>query len=256
CAFRRRRVVPVRPSAVGGVGRMDGHRLRRQTDTAGVEDAGAFVRHLCAGELPAARRPAIDRVADPLSAGLILTGEAAKSAVKAGGKGAALAKLAATFPVPSFLVVSPDAFDEAGLKSETRDKLAEALKVLGAGPFAVRSSGREEDGADSAHAGQFETELNVAAPDVAAAAHRVWRSGFSETLAQYRIAKGLSGAPQPPAVVVQVMVKARAAGVAFSADPVSGDRSVVVVSAINGLADKLVGGEADGDSYRIGALVR
>jgi phosphoenolpyruvate synthase/pyruvate phosphate dikinase len=49
------------------------------------------------------------------------------------------------------------------------------------------------------------------------------------------------------------MVEARAAGVAFSADPVSGDRNVVVVSAILGLADKLVGGEADGDSYRVGA---
>jgi pyruvate,water dikinase len=49
------------------------------------------------------------------------------------------------------------------------------------------------------------------------------------------------------------MVKALAAGVAFSADPVTGDRNVAVVSAILGLADRLVGGEADGDSYRIGA---
>lgn len=49
------------------------------------------------------------------------------------------------------------------------------------------------------------------------------------------------------------MVEACAAGVAFSADPVSGDRSVAIVSAIVGLADKLVGGEADGDSYRIGS---
>ena len=183
----------------------------------------------------------------------VLTGEAAMSPAVAGGKGAALAKLAATFPVPAFFVIPAEAFDEAGLKVDAREEVKQGLQRLGAGPFAVRSSGREEDGADSAHAGQFETELNVAATDVAAAAHRVWKSGFSETLAQYRQAKGLSGAPQPPAVVVQVMVEARAAGVAFSADPVSGDRSVVVVSAIIGLADKLVGGEADGDSYRVGA---
>ena len=188
-----------------------------------------------------------------MSATFILTGEAAQSPAAAGGKGAALAKLASKFPVPPFFVVSADALDQAGLKADAGAQLAGAIGSLGAGPFAVRSSGREEDGADSAHAGQFETELNVAASDVPAAAHRVWRSGFSETLAQYRIAKGLSGAPQPPAVVVQVMVKARAAGVAFSADPVSGDRSIVVVSAIRGLADKLVGGVADGDSYRIGA---
>ncbi|MDP3737623.1 MAG: PEP/pyruvate-binding domain-containing protein [Hyphomonadaceae bacterium] len=181
----------------------------------------------------------------------ILSGEAAMSSAVAGGKGAALAKLAAKFPVPAFFVIPAEGFDDAGLQAEAKAELADALKTLGAGPFAVRSSGREEDGADSAHAGQFETELNVAAADVPAAAHRVWKSGFSETLAQYRKAKGLSGAPQPPAVVVQVMVKARAAGVAFSADPVSGDRSVAIISAILGLADKLVGGEADGDSYRI-----
>jgi pyruvate,water dikinase len=183
----------------------------------------------------------------------ILTGEAAQSPAVAGGKGASLARLAAKFPVPAFFVIPAEAFDEAGLNAEAKLQLDGALKALGAGPFAVRSSGREEDGAESAHAGQFETELNVGPEGVAAAAHRVWKSGFSETLAQYRTAKGLSGAPQPPAVVVQVMVKAVSAGVAFSADPVSGDRGVAVVSAIHGLADKLVGGEADGDSYRIDA---
>ena len=148
------------------------------------------------------------------------------SAALAGGKGAALAKLAATFPVPAFFVIAAEAFDRDGLRAEARGEVNQGLARLaaqsGAGRLAVRSSGREEDGAASAHAGQFETELNVAPGDVAAAAHRVWRSGFSETLAQYRQAHGLSGDPQPPAVVVQVMVEARAAGVAFSADPVSG----------------------------------
>jgi phosphohistidine swiveling domain-containing protein len=183
--------------------------------------------------------------------GALLRGEEAASPSTAGGKGAALAKLASGFPVPPFFVIPADAIDENGIRPEIQFELTTALAELGPGPFAVRSSGREEDGADSAHAGQFETELNVPAAGVAAAAQRVWRSGFSETLAQYRRAKGLSGAPQPPAVVVQVMVRARAAGVAFSADPVSGDRKLVVISAIEGLADKLVGGEADGDSYRI-----
>ena len=184
----------------------------------------------------------------------VLTGEGAMSAADAGGKGAALAKLAATFPVPAFFVIAAQAFDEKGLLPDAWTSVNAGITRLGReGRFAVRSSGREEDGADSAHAGQFETELNVAADDVVAAAHRVWKSGFSETLAQYRKAKGLSGAPQPPAVVVQVMVGARAAGVAFSADPVTGDRSVVIISAVAGLADRLVGGEQDGDTYRVGA---
>ena len=189
--------------------------------------------------------------------GYVLTGEAALSSAQAGGKGAALAKLAATFPVPAFFVIAAEAFDQDGLKTDAREAVNRGLARLvdenGVGRLAVRSSGREEDGATSAHAGQFATELSVAPADVAAAAHRVWQSGFSETLAQYRRAHGLSADPQPPAVVVQVMVEARAAGVAFSADPVTGDQDVVVISAIAGLADRLVGGEADGDSYRIGA---
>jgi pyruvate,water dikinase len=189
--------------------------------------------------------------------GYVLTGEAALSPAQAGGKGAALARLAATFPVPAFFVITAEAFDQNGLKADAREDVNQGLARLalegGAGRLAVRSSGREEDGAASAHAGQFATELNVAPADAVAAAHRVWQSGFSQTLAQYRCAHGLSVDPQPPAVVVQVMVEARAAGVAFSADPVTGDRNVIVISAIAGLADRLVGGEVDGDSYRIGA---
>lgn len=177
--------------------------------------------------------------------------DAAAAIPEAGGKGRALAEAARHFPVPHFFVILSDAFTDAGLKSDARADVSEALLALGGGPFAVRSSGLEEDGASAAHAGQFETELNVARSDVVAAAERVWRSGFSATLAQYREAKGLSGVPQPPSVVVQVMVRARAAGVAFSADPVSGDRSVVVVSAVAGLADRLVAGEVDGDTYRL-----
>ncbi len=183
----------------------------------------------------------------------ILSGEALRDPAQAGGKGAALAKLQSAFTVPAFFVISADGFDDAGLKPDAADGLAAALAALGAGPFAVRSSGREEDGADAAHAGQFTTELNVMAADVSDAAHRVWRSGFTETLAQYRRSHGLPDTPQPPAVVVQVMVAARAAGVAFSADPVSGDRNVCIISAVNGLADRLVGGEVDGDSYRVAA---
>src|SRR4051794_8339443 len=45
------------------------------------------------------------------------------------------------------------------------------------------------------------------------------------------------------------MVKARAAGVLFTADPISGRRDRVVISAIAGLGDRLVGGEVDGDDY-------
>ncbi len=180
--------------------------------------------------------------------------EAARLSVEqAGGKGAALAQLAADFPVPDFFVISAEAFMTRGLRAAAKREVDAALEALGAGPFAVRSSAREEDGAEGSHAGQFETELSVAAEDVAAAAFRVWKSGAEGSVAAYRKERGLGDEAQAPAVVVQKMVDARIAGVAFSADPVSGARDVVVISAVSGLADDLVSGEVDGDSYRVHA---
>jgi pyruvate,water dikinase len=170
---------------------------------------------------------------------------------RAGGKGAVLAQLAGAFPVPPFFIIPPDAFDEAGLLPDARPAIADAASALGAGPFAVRSSGLEEDGAGAAHAGQFETQLNIEPSGLADAAHAVWRSGFAQSLADYRRARGLDPKPQPPAVVVQRMVAATAAGVAFTADPVSGARGIVVINAIAGLADRLVSGEEDGELYRL-----
>jgi len=166
-----------------------------------------------------------------------------------GGKAAALARLAGfDFDPPAFVVIRADAFE----KDAQIDGLAEAIAGLGAGPFAVRSSGRAEDGAEHSHAGQFDTLLNVAAGDVWDAARKVWQSGFSETVATYRAVKS-GGDAEGPAVIVQRMIDAIASGVAFSADPVSGRRDHVIVSAINGLGDRLVSGEEDGEDWTVGA---
>jgi pyruvate,water dikinase len=53
------------------------------------------------------------------------------------------------------------------------------------------------------------------------------------------------------AVLVQPMVAAEAAGVAFSADPVSGDRDTAVVNAVRGLGDRLVSGQASPDEWAV-----
>jgi pyruvate,water dikinase len=181
----------------------------------------------------------------------ILSGADALDWTRAGGKGAVLADLADGFAIPPFFVVPADAVSSDGLRDDMRNDLTQALAALGAGPFAVRSSGVEEDGAGAAHAGQFESRLNVPAHAVEETIGAVWRSGFSESLAAYRQARGLSAAPQPPAVVVQRMVAATCAGVAFTADPVSGDPEIVVISAVRGLGDRLMSGEANGDTYRV-----
>ncbi len=166
-----------------------------------------------------------------------------------GGKAAALARLAgAGFHPPRFFVIGVDAFAQAKAPSD----LKAALATLGAGPFAVRSSARQEDGAEHSHAGQFDTLLNVRANDVWKAAKQVYQSGFSETVATYRAVKS-GGEAEGPAVIVQCMIDATCAGVAFSADPVTGQRGRVVISAINGLGERLVSGEDDGEDWAVDA---
>ncbi len=174
-----------------------------------------------------------------------------------GGKAAALSHLAQHgFSPPAFFVITNDAFRmgqsgpvaQKGLQSA----VTAALETLGPGPYAVRSSGRSEDGVEHSHAGQFETVLNVPGKDVIAAAKQVWQSGFSATIETYRMVKS-GGEAEAPAIIVQCMIDAKAAGVAFSADPVSGRRNVVVISAIDGLAEQLVSGEADGEDWVIGS---
>lgn len=168
-----------------------------------------------------------------------------------GGKAVALARLAELgFNPPAFFVIRPEAFETV----KSCDGLAGALDKLGHGPFAVRSSARQEDGAEHSHAGQFDTFLNVASKDVWTAAQKVFQSGFSETVATYRAVKA-GGEADGPAVIVQRMIEATCAGVAFSADPVSGQRNLVVISAIAGLGERLVSGEEDGESWQVGEHV-
>jgi pyruvate,water dikinase len=183
---------------------------------------------------------------------LILRGKSVLEAgtAKAGGKGLALAQMQeAGFRVPPFLVIPPDAFANGKLGAEATSELGQCLQELG-DSLAVRSSARSEDGAGDSHAGQFLTELDVKAKDVASAAARVLKSGLKRSVAAYRARRGHADV-ELPAVVVQEMVKAAAAGVAFAADPVSGRRDRIVVSAVKGLGDSLVSGLEDGETWML-----
>jgi len=166
-----------------------------------------------------------------------------------GGKARALGILTrAGFAVPPWVVVLPAARDAA------LSALAEALGPflsMHKGPFAVRSSAADEDGADHSFAGQLESFLNVETADLPDAIRRVWASGFSERIVQYRRQAGLPLPPPVPGVIIQVMVPAEFAGVAFSADPVSGRRGLAVVAAVQGLGESLVSGASTGESYQV-----
>jgi pyruvate,water dikinase len=186
-----------------------------------------------------------------MSAPALIHARDAAGADATGGKAATLARLAAQFAVPDFFVIPADAFADGALAPGVETDVVAALAALGPGPYAVRSSAREEDGARYAHAGQYLTELGVPAERVSAAAARVWASGFAENVARYRAARGLDAELDPPAVIVQRMIEPRAAGIAFSADPVTGEPGTAVVSAVAGRADRLAAGELDGETYRV-----
>ena len=161
-----------------------------------------------------------------------------------GGKGAALARLGAMgFEVPPWFAAPPDAeWSDADLSA--------ALEKIGPGPYAVRSSGAMEDGGGHSFAGQFQSFLDLAAADVPEKIAAVRASAESESIRSYCHERSLP-VPGTPTVLVQRMIAPRCAGVAFSADPVSGRRGIAVVSAVQGTGEKLVSGECDGEAWRI-----
>ena len=196
-----------------------------------------------------------------------------------GGKALALLRLERfALPIPPWFVVPPAAFtasvtaDQAAALSsreparvnsalrslepsdEVLREIGDALQKMSgrSSRFAVRSSAVDEDGTEHSFAGQLETFLFVNPKAVGGKVADVWRSGFSDRILEYRRQHGLPALPSSaPAVLVQEMVDADVSGVAFSADPVSGRRSLAIVSAIPGLGTALVGGEAAADVFKI-----
>jgi pyruvate,water dikinase len=110
-------------------------------------------------------------------------------------------------------------------------------------PVAVRSSATAEDLPGASFAGQQDTYLNVSgAPAVLEAARKCWASLWTARAIGYRARQGIPPESVALAVVIQLLVPAEAAGILFTADPVSGLRDRVVVSASWGLGEAVVGG--------------
>jgi len=164
---------------------------------------------------------------------------------RCGTKAATLARLLrAGFAVPDGAVIpDPDGDGWA-------DVLGPALRALGGERFAVRSSGRGEDGGAASFAGQLHTTLNVTAARAADAVRRTAASGRSDAVAAYALRTGHRvGAVVP--VIVQVMIDAWAAGVAFTRHPVTG-ADQVVIEAVRGLGEGLAAGTATPERWAFG----
>lgn len=138
---------------------------------------------------------------------------------------------------------------EGACPDELRQEIAQAYLALGAAEVAVRSSGVDEDSADHSFAGQHQTFLHVSGADeVVRQVQACWASLMQPSALAYRQTRLAQGVPAM-AVVVQAMVKADSAGVAFAHNPVTGDPSQIVIEACLGLGEGLVAGRVASDGY-------
>jgi pyruvate,water dikinase len=83
------------------------------------------------------------------------------------------------------------------------------------------------------------------------AVRRVWAGSLADSARSYRIERQLGAAASPMCVGVQLMVDARSAGVMFTLDPRTGDRSRIVIESSWGLGEAVVGGEVRPDRISV-----
>jgi len=139
-------------------------------------------------------------------------------------------------------------------KNQTRE-LDKLWKKLGTKKVAVRSSGANEDGADSSFAGVYESILNVKREDLEAAVKEVYMSLCSDRSAAYTqntVATGIEAEIDQGGVVIQKMVPAEFAGVMFTEHPTT--TGAMMVEMVTGLGEDLVSGNVTPHSFAYGKL--
>jgi pyruvate,water dikinase len=118
--------------------------------------------------------------------------------------------------------------------------------------YAVRSSATAEDLPGASFAGQQDSYLNVIGkPAILKHISRCWASLFTERAVTYRLQHGFDHRKVHMAVVVQKMLFPQAAGILFTADPVTGNRKVASIEAVFGLGEALVSGLVNPDGYKV-----
>ena len=148
-------------------------------------------------------------------------------------------------PLPARLA---DAVAAAHERLERRTGHGRALRV------AVRSSAVSEDGAGASFAGQYETYLGVTgAAQVLRHIRKCWASGYSAHALEYRRRFGGAGPLRAHDLAVGVLelIDARSSGVAFTLDPVSGDRGTLVVEGNWGFGESVVSGHVSPDHWTV-----
>ncbi|MFY0522902.1 rifamycin-inactivating phosphotransferase [Archangium gephyra] len=139
------------------------------------------------------------------------------------------------------------------IPEDVQEAITRVLSRLGEhAAYAVRSSATAEDLPEASFAGQQDTYLNVIGkPAILAHVSRCWASLFTERAVTYRLRHGFEHRKVHMAVVVQKMVVPQAAGILFTADPVTSNRKVSSIEAGFGLGEALVSGLVNADGYKV-----
>ncbi len=205
-----------------------------------------------------------------------------------GGKGANLGEMYAKFTVPEGFCVTIHAYEEflekAGIRNQIHQRLAqldvektedlqktseEIQRLIRETPIpkhivaeikkhheriigfvAVRSSATAEDLPQASFAGQQATILNVTTPDaVVEAVRECWSSLFTARAIYYRVKNNFRHEDVSISVVVQEMVDAVSAGVAFTVNPINQDRNQMVIEGALGLGETVVSGSVTPDTH-------
>ncbi|MEP6834915.1 MAG: rifamycin-inactivating phosphotransferase [Gemmatimonas sp.] len=149
--------------------------------------------------------------------------------------------------------------EEFVVSDDVAVEITAQLKRIGAqSAYAVRSSATAEDLSSASFAGQQDTYLNVVgATAILQHVSRCWASLFTERAVTYRIRHGVDHRKVHMAVVVQQMVFPHASGILFTADPITGNRTVTSIDASFGLGEALVSGLVNPDVFKVrnGAIV-
>ncbi|GAB4370813.1 MAG: phosphoenolpyruvate synthase [Elainellaceae cyanobacterium] len=143
--------------------------------------------------------------------------------------------------------------EEITIPEDMSEAIVHFLSRLGEqNAYAVRSSATAEDLPTASFAGQQDTYLNVIGKDaILTHIRKCWASLFTERAITYRLQNGFDHRKVYLAVVVQKMVFPQAAGILFTADPVTGHRKVVSIDASFGLGEAIVSGLVNADNYKV-----
>ncbi len=118
--------------------------------------------------------------------------------------------------------------------------------------YAVRSSATAEDLPTASFAGQQDTYLNIVGKaSILKHISKCWASLFTNRAVTYRLQNGFDHKEVSLAVIIQEMIFSEAAGIMFTADPVTSNRKVLSIDAGYGLGEILVSGKGNADNYKL-----